>query len=274
MGRMVCGPSPITVAITPTWPWNPAAEAAMIKAALTYADQVSVISPTTVLLRDAQRLRLRTMGQQIEILRHVIPRMTAEPDEAARRLRGLALAEAALRRMPSDPSVRGTVLSQVASTTRTIVDIADDLLAETELTELAAAEAAGIVTYERLPAATSGALASQPCSDVPALSRFRRVTPSLQSVCRATPCDTEELQQAPLVSAPRCVSTNVARLAGALWLQRPDGAAPRPGLANPLPLHLVALTHSSSELATTPPDASARPDTSAVPDSASTRRVL
>ena len=148
---MVCGPFRITVAITPTWPWDPTAETAMVKAALTYADQVSVISPTTVLLRDAQRLRQRTVGQQIEILRHVIPRMTAEADETARRLRGLALAEAALRRMPSDLSVRVTVLSQVASTTRTIVDIADGLLAETELTEFAAAEAAGIVTYERLP---------------------------------------------------------------------------------------------------------------------------
>jgi hypothetical protein len=151
MGHIVCGPSRITVAITPTWPWDPTGEAAMIKAALTYAGQISVISPTTVLLREAQRLRQRTLGQQIEILRHVIPRMTVEADETARRLRGLALAAAALRRMPSDPNVRGTVLSQVASTTRTIVDIADGLLAGTELTEFAAAEAAGIVTYERLP---------------------------------------------------------------------------------------------------------------------------
>jgi hypothetical protein len=151
MSRMVCGPSRITVAITPTWPWDTQAEAAMIKAALLYADRISVISLTTVLLREAQGLGLRTVSHRIETLRQVIPRMTLEPLETARRLRGLALAETALRRMPSDPSVRGTVLSQVESTTRTIVDIADGFLAQTELTELAAAEAAGIVTYERLP---------------------------------------------------------------------------------------------------------------------------
>jgi hypothetical protein len=151
MSRMVCGPSRITVAITPTWPWDPQAEAAMIKAALLYADRISVISPTTVLLREAQRLRLRTVSQQIETLRQVIPRMTDEPLETARRLRGLALAETALRRMPSEPSVRGTVLSQVESTARTIVSIAEGFLAEAELTGLTALEAEGIVAYERLP---------------------------------------------------------------------------------------------------------------------------
>ena len=122
----------------------------MVKAALLYADHVSVISPTTVLLREARELGRRTLNQQIRTLRHIMPRITLEPRETARRLRGLALAEAALQRYSGDPSVRSTVRSQVEATTRTIADIADRFLAEGKLAELAAAEAKGDITYDPL----------------------------------------------------------------------------------------------------------------------------
>ncbi len=178
-------PLRVSVATDPRAALTPTYGAQLIKAALLYGDRVSVLNPVTAMLLRASELGCVGVGRQIEVLQRLAPLLTSGP-ETAQLQRGLALTAASLRKAPrargsTDLIMRRTLLANLDATIRSLINIAERLLRDAGLDELAAARARGLLEFVSCPPGNDLELLAASLAQALLASEGRRLDESIEA---------------------------------------------------------------------------------------------